>query len=569
MDASASAPSQSGPAKTVPVVLTTSLSSLSIPSGPYIVPTDWRRTHLSTLVNKLLQSTSPHALADDDSNDGNATTSRSIPFDFIVDGQLLRASLEAYLESAGQTSESTLHIEYVRSTLPPTYVSAFEQDDWVASVDASNDGTFLTSSYDGSVRVFSAANASQAILTFSTIRVGSNNPSLTDARWVPSSSSFSGPASASTSRAIVTGGMDGVVRMWNVSLPSDPAIAALADGASSAAAGARPHKKWNGEFHTQPVSSLDVTAGTFSGTSHVMSAAWDGAIALWDDELVESADAEADASSEEEMEDDEQDDGEGADDADDPGAQRRKRRKLKAGAKKQAATRDRLRKEPVMTVWHTAPAASVALATAKNAAGIVPGTNARVSQALFAKKGAGAAAKDPNSGWSSGWDGSVKSWDFGVGGVNTSTKTSDKVILCMDQLAPLGGLGSAVLITGHMDRSAAIWDTRTDAVQVAQHLSQIHSGPVSAVRAHPTSSHLFSTASHDGTVKLWDSRSPKRSLFSLVRPAATGANGEARPAMLQDKVLALDWSNDGQVIVAGGQDKRITLHRGSGIGRED
>ncbi|EPQ31180.1 uncharacterized protein PFL1_01368 [Pseudozyma flocculosa PF-1] len=576
MDASTTSAPPGGAAPavtTVPITLTTSLHSLAIPSGPYIVPTDWRRTHLSTLVNKLLQSTNALGFDDHDHDAQQDAAARSIPFDFIVDGQLLRTSLHEYLESVGLTSESTLQIEYVRSTLPPTFVSAFEQDDWVASVDASVDGSFLTSSYDGSVRVFAANNASDALYTFSTVRVGSNNPSLTDARWVPSASSSSSAADpASSSKSIVTGGMDGVVRMWDVELPADPAQAAL-DGASSAPSSSRrPHKKWNGEYHTQPVSSLDVTAGNFAGTSHIMSAAWDGALALWDDELVESAGggAEADYSSEEEVDLDAIDaNGEGADDNDDdnddsqdPGAQRRKRRKLKTGAKKQAATRDRLRKEPVMVVWHTAPATSVALTQGRNATSLVPGTNARVSKALFAKRAGG--SKDPNSAWSAGWDGSLKSWDFGIGGVNTSTKTSDKVILCMDQLAPLAGSGAAVLATGHMDRSAAIWDTRTDAVQVALHLSQIHSGPVSAIRAHPTSSHLFSTASHDGTVKLWDSRSPKRSLFSLVRPASKEA-----PALLQDKVLALDWSRDGQVIVAGGQDKRITLHRGSGIGRED
>ena len=127
-------------------------------------------------------------------------------------------------------------------------------------------------------------------------------------------------------------------------------------------------------------------------------------------------------------------------------------------------------------------------------------------------------------------------------------------MLALDETA------SGSVVTGHMDRSASIWDMRTDAVHVATHVVGAHTGPVSAVRAHPTAGHLFATASHDATVKMWDARSHKRALFSLTRPAAAAA------AAAGDKVLALDWTPDGQTIVAGGEDRRITVHKGEGIG---
>lgn len=161
-------------------------------------------------------------------------------------------------------------------------------------------------------------------------------------------------------------------------------------------------------------------------------------------------------------------------------------------------------------------------------------------------------------------------------------------MLCLDHMA-----GAApVLLTGHVDRSIGMWDmrlsesrlliryrclqpsdpalpARTDATAITLPLAGAHSAPVSAVRAHPSSSHLFASASHDGSVKLWDARSPKAALFALSRPpvAAAGAEAPAKGAE-KEKVLALDWTSDGQAIASGGEDKRLTLHRGEGIGRE-
>ncbi len=140
-----------------------------------MVPVSWRRTHLSTLVNKLVSSTS----------------SGAVPFDFIIDSSLLRTTLGEYLEAGGLTSESTLNIEYVRSTLPPTRLAAFEHDDWVGSVDCSlaRSKVYMTSSYDGSVRIFAPTNPEEAVHTFSTVNKATvqsgRNASLTSAVWTP------------------------------------------------------------------------------------------------------------------------------------------------------------------------------------------------------------------------------------------------------------------------------------------------------------------------------------------------------------------------------------------------
>lgn len=115
-----------GSVRQLPIVLRTTQPTLSIPAVPYLVPTNWRRSQLSTLVNRLL-----HQGQDD---------AATIPFDFIVDGQLLRTSLGEWLLHKGLTEENTVDVYYVRSTLPPKFSAAFEHDDWISSVDASHDG---------------------------------------------------------------------------------------------------------------------------------------------------------------------------------------------------------------------------------------------------------------------------------------------------------------------------------------------------------------------------------------------------------------------------------------------
>lgn len=80
------------PPRTLPIRLTTRHANHAIPDEPYLVPLDWRRTQLSQLVNKVLGY----------DRDG----ARTVPFDFVVDGQLLRGSLQSWLEQKGLTEVS-------------------------------------------------------------------------------------------------------------------------------------------------------------------------------------------------------------------------------------------------------------------------------------------------------------------------------------------------------------------------------------------------------------------------------------------------------------------------------
>ena len=97
-----------------------------------------------------------------------------------------------------------------------------------------------------------------------------------------------------------------------------------------------------------------------------------------------------------------------------------------------------------------------------------------------------------------------------------------------------------------------------------------HSGPVTGIAAHPMSSHLLATSSMDGSVKGWDVRSSKQAIFSLTSPPPDASTKTGAVAAAgKGRLLCVDWMKDGQGIVAGGEDCRLSVWRGQGIGVEE
>lgn len=342
---------------------------------------------------------------------------------------------------------------------------------------------FLTSSYDGSLRVFGTTTIDKALQT---LRCGST-ASLTDVCWIPGSHRV---ASTST---------DGRLRISSLPMYEEgQAVNAPLQISSSTV-----HKS----NVPMPLSSVNAEANG----KRLITAGWDGCVAIWG----------AEEGREEENEKEQE--------------RTKKRRKAINGTVDEESAKDATASmTPISHLWHTPPT---------NVLDKTPATNSRVSNAVW--------GNDSDFAFSAGWDGAVRLWNVGLESAS-ATKLSDKVILCMDNM-----IGSSdIAVTGHMDRSAALWDMRTSMTNISVSFVGAHAGPICSIRRHSTSSNLFSTGSHDGQVKLWDTRSNRVALFSLVRPS-------------KSKVLTLDWDSTGQTIVAGGEDCRLTVHRGEGIGRED
>ncbi|KAJ2859688.1 ribosome biogenesis protein ytm1, partial [Coemansia asiatica] len=110
----------------------------AVPDTPIVVPQQLQRYGLSEIVNHLLGNEKP------------------VPFDFLAEGQFLRASIAEYLRQNGQSAENILTLEYVESMLPPTEIASYSHDDWISSVAAASSEEFVVGSYDGVVRLWNA-----------------------------------------------------------------------------------------------------------------------------------------------------------------------------------------------------------------------------------------------------------------------------------------------------------------------------------------------------------------------------------------------------------------------------
>ncbi|CAO1617419.1 unnamed protein product [Parajaminaea phylloscopi] len=529
----------------VPLTLKTSIPGLDLPPTQYLVPTTFARSQLSTLVNKLLQQT--------------AGLEQTIPFDFIADGSLLRESLDSWLESNGRSVEEGIELEYVKSTLPPRWAGAFEHDDWVASIDASRENTFLTASYDSCLRLFSYENTQEALLTYRVPSMSPSSPqSLVGARWLHSD-------------LVATAGLDGAVRVWR--LPAE----VLRPSEATSEASASPQQLWWGSHH--PIAptkgSQSSTAGSASSSygmapsaltsldvsadgKAILTASRDGSIAYWNLDDVAGQVARDDASSA------------NADGDDDEDA-KRKRRKGVNGKKGSTVSIGANAKRPTALLWHAPPVPSNTSGAATGPS-YVSATNARVSQAIFD-------SHDSMRAISVGYDGKLIEWDTFAATKGGNPKlsvrqTSDsRAILSVACPHNTGSSSGARVVTGQMDRSICLWDLSSASSSATVVLPNAHAGPIYSVACHPQEPHLFATAGADGAVKIWDARSHKRALFSLQAPSKAGnANSGAKMGSGQHKLLACEWDRfsaeggvsteaNGHIILAGGEDSTVNVFR--------
>ncbi|XP_057447710.1 ribosome biogenesis protein WDR12 homolog isoform X2 [Lotus japonicus] len=121
-----------------------------VPTAAIAIPADLTRLGLSSIVNALLRN------KDADHNPE--------PFDFLIDGEFVRMSLEQFLLAKGISTERTLEIEYTRVVAPRKEEDPSLHDDWVSAVDGSSSRFFLTGCYDGLGRVWKGAGLCSHIL---------------------------------------------------------------------------------------------------------------------------------------------------------------------------------------------------------------------------------------------------------------------------------------------------------------------------------------------------------------------------------------------------------------------
>ncbi|KAG6418197.1 hypothetical protein SASPL_120397 [Salvia splendens] len=151
------------------------------------IPANLTRFGLSALVNNLLFTANV-----------NWTTE---PFDFLIDGELVRMSLEEFLIAKGISAEKVLEIEYIKAVAPRKQEEPSLHDDWVSAVDGSSDGYILTGCYDGFGRIWKAGGVCTHVLD-------GHSGSLTSVcNLMPKVDSIA-------DQVVATGSKDRTLRLW-------------------------------------------------------------------------------------------------------------------------------------------------------------------------------------------------------------------------------------------------------------------------------------------------------------------------------------------------------------------
>lgn len=187
------------------------------------------------------------------------------PFDILINGTFLRSTLAEYLVSAGLSAETTLTLQYLRSSIPPTFTAAFEHDDWVTAVDVLSstsaaagwaktpytyDPRILSASYDGLLRIWSPSGT--VLATSAPASQGGHTAGVKAAKFLSPTS-------------LVSAGLDRTIRVWNYTDATAPEVQGTL----------APTFVLYG--HNLPIDSLAV----HGPSNRILSASADGSIGLW------------------------------------------------------------------------------------------------------------------------------------------------------------------------------------------------------------------------------------------------------------------------------------------------
>ena len=138
---------------------------------PVRVPSKFDTSSLSDLVNHLI--------------------GMNESFDFLVNGQFLRTTLDEYLAETKTSPEQLLNVEYILAVTKPKLSKQYGTDEWIKSLHFTNEKLY-SGSFDGVLRVHS--ESSSVVATHENTNINKIQ---------------------SNTAAIVTAGQNGEIRFWD------------------------------------------------------------------------------------------------------------------------------------------------------------------------------------------------------------------------------------------------------------------------------------------------------------------------------------------------------------------
>ena len=368
----------------------------------------------------------------------------SRPFDFIIQEDLLRQDLHTHLRKHALSTEAVIVVEYLPAVLPPQVKHHATQEDWISAIAPLPWGVVATGSYDGVVRFWR------------------DGEEVESGRFTAHGGPIKGAASLHSTNLMVTVSHDGTGCVWHV----------RPDGTQEEANGSPIVPVALLKDHATP---LECCACGPSGMPRCVTAGWDGQLRIWElDGVVDSL----------------------------PEDLHEVLKKRKTTRQKKVSTSTADIKGQLTRLDPLVPLAVLAHAPPSSQELIGPGPpppspHHCVTCVSWAS---------PDIIISGSWDHSIKVWDPSIS-VCVETLNHSKPVMCL-ATCPTGEPGTLVAFGGS-ERALRLWDRRQshpDTLGLGALSPSAHEGWISALAWHPTSSHHLLSASHDGSIKLWDLR---------------------------------------------------------------